>query len=85
MGGHIAVIGVLSGKGDLNPVSILKKSIKLQGIFVGSRQMFEAMNACISANNLQPVIDKVFEFENAKEALKKMESASHFGKIVVKV
>lgn len=85
MGGHIAVIGVLSGKGDFNPISILMKAVKLQGIFVGSREMFEAMNNCIAENNLQPVVDKVFEFSQAREALKTMESASHFGKIVVKV
>ena len=44
MGGHIAVIGVLAGKGDFNPTSLLMKSVCLQGIFVGSRQMFEDMN-----------------------------------------
>ncbi len=85
MGGHVAVIGVLSGKGDFNPTSILMKAVKLQGIFVGSRQMFETMNKCISENNLKPVVDQVFEFSEAREALKTMESASHFGKIVVKV
>jgi NADPH:quinone reductase-like Zn-dependent oxidoreductase len=84
-GGHIAVIGVLSGKGEFNPVSILMKAIKLQGIFVGSREMFEAMNDCISENKIQPIVDKVFEFEEAKEALKTMKNGSHFGKIVVKV
>jgi NADPH:quinone reductase-like Zn-dependent oxidoreductase len=86
MGGHIAVIGVLSGAGDgINPVNILQKSIKMHGIFVGSRQMFEDMNRLISQHNIKPVIDKVFEFDQAREALKTMESASHFGKIVVKV
>ncbi len=86
MGGHIAVIGVLSGNGEgVNPVSILQKSIKMHGIFVGSRQMFEDMNRLISANRIKPVIDKVFEFNQVKDALRYMESGSHFGKIVVKV
>ncbi len=85
MGGHIAVIGVLANKGEFNPTSILMKAIKMQGIFVGSREMFEAMNKCISENNIKPVTGDTFEFLNAKEALKTMESASHFGKIVVKV
>ena len=86
MGGHIAVIGVLSGKGGgINPVNILQKSIKMHGIFVGSRQMFEDMNRLIAQHNIQPVIDKVFVFDQAREALKTMESASHFGKIVVKI
>ena len=47
--------------------------------------MFEAMDKCISENKLKPVVDKIFEFDQAREALKTMESASHFGKIVVKI
>jgi 2-desacetyl-2-hydroxyethyl bacteriochlorophyllide A dehydrogenase len=85
MGGHIAFIGVVAGKGDFNLLQIFMKSIKLQGIFVGSRVMFEAMNECISANKLKPVVHKVFEFSEVKDALKIMENASHFGKIVVEV
>ena len=85
LGGHIAVIGVLSGKGEFNPTTILMKALKLHGIFVGSREMFEAMNNCISENNLKPIVDKTFDFDDAKEALKTMESASHFGKITVKI
>lgn len=84
MGGHIAVIGVLSQGGGVNPVSILQKSIKLQGIFVGSRQMFEDMNRLISQNHIKPVIDKVFDFSEIHDALNYMQSGSHFGKIVVK-
>lgn len=86
MGGHIAVIGVLSGNGEgVNPVSLLQKSIKMHGIYVGSRQMFEDMNRLISANHIKPIIDKVFDFSEVKDALKYMESGSHFGKIVVKI
>ncbi|MFN2390791.1 MAG: NAD(P)-dependent alcohol dehydrogenase [Pyrinomonadaceae bacterium] len=85
MGGHIAVIGVLAGKGDFDLRSILMKSVKMQGIFVGSRQMFEDMNRLICQHNLKPVIDKTFPFDEAKDALKYMESGSHFGKIVVKI
>ena len=84
IGGHIAVIGVLSGAGEINPISILMKQIRLQGIFVGSREMFEAMNRAIEANQLKPVIDEVFAFEETPAALKFMESGAHFGKIVIK-
>lgn len=84
-GGDISVIGVLSPGEGINPVSLISKSIKLQGIFVGSRHMFEDMNRLISQNNIKPVIDKTFEFGAVKEALKYMESGSHFGKIVVKI
>ena len=85
MGGHIAVIGVVAGKGEFNHIQIFMKSIKVQGIFVGSRQMFEEMNNCISENKLKPVVDQEFEFSEVKSALKTMESGSHFGKIVVKI
>jgi len=85
MGGHIAVIGILSGAGEINPVSILMKVVRLQGIFVGSREMFQAMNRLFSEHRLKPVIDKVFAFDEAREALKYMESAAHFGKIVIKI
>jgi NADPH:quinone reductase-like Zn-dependent oxidoreductase len=86
VGGHVAVIGVLAGKGEFNPTSILMKSVRLQGIYVGSRQMFEDMNRLICQHTyLKPVIDKTFAFDEAKDALKYMESASHFGKIVVKI
>ena len=85
-GGHIAVIGVLSGKGEFNPTSILMKSVRLQGIYVGSRQMFEDMNRYFgSYTHIKPVIDKTFEFSEVKDALKYMETGAHFGKIVVKI
>lgn len=86
VGGHVAVIGVLAGKGDFNPASLLMKSVRLQGIFVGSRQMFEDMNRMFcQQTNLKPVIDKTYEFGEVKDALKHMEAGAHFGKIVVKI
>lgn len=85
IGGHIAVIGVVAGKGEFSHIPIFMKAIKLQGLFVGSRRMFEEMNAFISEHKIHPVIDKVFEFDQAREALKTMEAASHFGKVVVRV
>jgi NADPH:quinone reductase-like Zn-dependent oxidoreductase len=86
MSGHISVIGVLSGvESTVGPRAILMKNVRLQGIFVGSREMFEAMNAAISLHKIKPVVDKVFSFDQAKEALQYMESGSHFGKIVIKL
>ncbi|MGI8556594.1 MAG: zinc-dependent alcohol dehydrogenase family protein [Pyrinomonadaceae bacterium] len=85
MGGHIAVIGILAAHGNFNPTPVLMKSVKMQGIFVGSRQMFEDMNRLIYQHNLKPVIDKVFGFDEVKDALKYMEAGAHFGKIVVKI
>ena len=84
-GGHVAVIGVLAGAGEFDVRSVLMKAVKMQGIFVGSRQMFEDMNRLICQHRLTPVVDKVFEFGEAREALKYMESGAHFGKIVVRI
>ena len=84
MGGGIYMIGVLTGiRGEVNTALILRKTIRVQGIYVGSRAMFEAMNRAISLNEMRPVIDRTFSFEEAPDALRHMESAAHFGKIVV--
>jgi NADPH:quinone reductase-like Zn-dependent oxidoreductase len=56
----------------------------VQGIFVGSREMFEAMNRAIALNQVHPVIDRVFGFTEVREALRYMESGSHFGKVCLK-
>jgi len=86
LGGHISLIGVLSGgDGVVNPMPVLMKNVRLQGIYVGSRRMFEEMNNAISLHKLKPVVDKVFAFDQVKEALTHMESGSHFGKIVIRL
>lgn len=81
-GGRISLIGVLTG-GEVNPIPILMKNVTVQGIFVGSRKMFEAMNRAISLSSLRPVIDRVFPFAEYPQALRHMESGAHFGKIVL--
>lgn len=81
-GGHISMIGRLTD-GAFDPTKLLMKGIRLQGIFVGSREMFERMNAAIDANKVSPIIDKGFKVEEITDALKTMESGSHFGKIVL--
>ena len=84
MGGRISLIGVLSGAGQVNPIPILMKNVCVQGIYVGSRAMFEAMNRAISLHRVKPVVDRVFPFEQVREALRHMESGAHFGKIVIR-
>jgi NADPH:quinone reductase-like Zn-dependent oxidoreductase len=64
---------------------ILHKQLRVQGIYVGSRAMFEAMNKAIENARLRPVVDRVFEFDEAREAFVYMRTASHFGKIVIRV
>jgi NADPH:quinone reductase-like Zn-dependent oxidoreductase len=85
IGGHVALIGVLAGGGEVNPLPILMRHIRVQGIHVGSREMFEAMNRAIELHQLQPVIDKVFAFEQTPAALRHLESGAHFGKIVIRI
>ncbi len=86
MGGTVSVIGALGGGGnEVSPVPVLMKTIRMQGVFVGSREMFEAMNRAVAAHRLQPVVDRVFPFEEAREAMHYMESGAHFGKVVIGV
>jgi len=75
---------VLMG-GQMDPTSIMRKSITLQGIYVGPRDMFERMNAALVQNKIHPVIDASVEFKDAKEAYRMMEKAGHIGKIVVTI
>ena len=84
IGGTISLIGVLTG-GTINPTTVMRKSIRLQGVYVGSRRMFEDMNAALALNRVHPVIDQVFEFEDARTAYHTMRGAGHFGKLVVKI
>jgi NADPH:quinone reductase-like Zn-dependent oxidoreductase len=57
----------------------------VQGIYVGSRAMFKEMNAAIAKADLHPIVDRVFGFDQVREAFLHMESASHFGKIVIRI
>ena len=86
VGGEISLIGVLAGnEAEFNPLPIIMKSIKLQGIFVGSIAMFNRMNFAIEENKIKPVIDKVFKFENAPDAFAYMAKGNHFGKICISI
>ena len=86
VGGKISVIGGVSGGATaLNPGLIFSKRANVQGIYVGSTEMFEAMNAAIAANKIKPAIDRVFGFDEVKAALNHMAAGAHFGKIVIRV
>ena len=84
LGGAISLIGVLTGAAEVNPTPIMRKSLSVRGIYVGSREMFEDMNRAIAAHGLRPVIDRVFPFAEARAALLHMREAGHFGKIVIR-
>jgi len=83
--GAISVIGVLGGvEPAVTPTALLSNSLRVQGIYVGSRLMFERMNRAIALHNIKPVIDKTFPWTEIKGALRHMESQQHFGKICLK-
>ncbi len=84
-GGEIGMIGALTTGGDINPVTPMRKQMVLRGIYVGSRQMFEAMNRAITAHKIEPVIDRVFDFEQAADAYRHQTSQTHLGKVVIRI
>ena len=85
-GGKISMIGGLSGAAtELDPRLIMGRRANVQGISVGSTQMFEALNRALTANAIKPMIDKVFGFDEAPAAYQHMAAGAHFGKIVIRV
>lgn len=90
-GGLINCIGYLSGKEDdpsdrVNTnVLALRRNVTLKGIMNGPADRFEEMCEFYSKHEIHPVIDKVFSFDQAKEALQYLFSGGHFGKVVIKV
>jgi NADPH:quinone reductase-like Zn-dependent oxidoreductase len=85
IGGGVSLIGVLGGAGEVNHARILLKSIDVEGIYVGSREMFEAMLSAMNLHQIQPVIDRTFPFSEAKAAYQHLQSGSHFGKVVIQL
>jgi len=84
IGGHIAIIGVVAGAGEgLNPAVLIGNNARLQGLSVGSREMFEAMCRAIELHRIEPVVDKVFPWTEARAAFEAMKAGEHFGKIVL--
>lgn len=86
LGGTISLIGALAGlESVVNPLPVLLKAVRLQGISVGPRDGFEQMLRAIAQHSLRPVVDRVFVFEQAREALHYLESGKHFGKVVIRI
>jgi NADPH:quinone reductase-like Zn-dependent oxidoreductase len=86
MGGSVAVIGGVSGfGGEVNPATLLASAKRMVGVYVGSRTMLEKVMRFADTCGIQPVVDRVFTFDQAKEAYRYMESGSHFGKVVIAV
>lgn len=85
-GGQISLIGVLSGNvTDFNIIPVIMRGIRIQGILVGHRNGFEAMNRAIELHQIRPTVDRVFPLEDIRGAFEHMAAGRHFGKIVVKI
>ena len=78
------MVGVLS-LGTIDPLPILTGGVIVRGIMVGSGEMFDAMNRAIGSAAIRPVIDRVFDFEEAAQAYTTLQSAQHVGKIVIRI
>jgi len=82
VGGHIALIGVLTGRGGAVPTAALMvKQARLQGLIVGSRREQTDMVRAIDATGFKPVIDRSFGLGKIAEAFRHQASGGHFGKI----
>lgn len=81
-GGTLAMIGILSGNAMTVPLgAIITRQVRLQGVTVGHRDGFEAMCRAIDLHRLQPVVDRVFAFDELKEAMAHLKSGAQFGKV----
>jgi NADPH:quinone reductase-like Zn-dependent oxidoreductase len=86
IGGVVAQIGVLTQSADNIEIPLLlHKQVNLRGIYVGSRADFEEMNRAIALHRLKPMVDQTFSFERMPDALRRMQSGAHFGKLVVQL
>lgn len=85
-GGHIALVGVLTGRGGEIPSGMItRKRLRVQGVQVGSRRDHLDMVAAIDATGIRPVIDRRFPMADLAEALRVQESGAHFGKIAIDI
>jgi len=84
VGGHISLIGVLTGRqGDVPTSVLMAKQARLQGLIVGSRRQQQDFVTALEQTGIRPVIDRRFPLERLADAFRHQESASHFGKVVV--
>ncbi|HZF14414.1 MAG TPA: NAD(P)-dependent alcohol dehydrogenase [Steroidobacteraceae bacterium] len=85
-GGNLALIGGLGGfGGDIPSFALMGRNASAFGIYVGSVENFEAMNAFIEKHKMKPVIDRTFDYQDAKGAFDLMRSGDFVGKIVIRI
>ena len=82
VGGTVAFVGLLNGMtAEVDLVTFMGKSSRVEAVDVGSREMFETMNKAIAFHAMRPVVDRVFGFSELREALNYLREARHFGKV----
>jgi NADPH:quinone reductase-like Zn-dependent oxidoreductase len=85
-GGHMSLLGILAGtQGPINTYAIFQKNIRIRGVYVGSAAMFVRLVRALERSNVDPVIDRVFAFDETRAAYEHLASGAHFGKVVVRV
>jgi NADPH:quinone reductase-like Zn-dependent oxidoreductase len=85
-GGTMSILGVLTGvQGPVNTYAIFHKNLRVHGVYVGSVAMFDDLVRALETTGIEPVIDAVFPFEEARAAYEHLDSGAHFGKVVVTI
>ena len=85
-GGHMSLLGILAGtQGPINTYAIFHKNLHIRGVYVGSVAMFERLVRALEHSSIEPVIDHVFPFDDARAAYEHLASGAHFGKVVIKL
>ena len=84
-GGTLSIIGILDGAGGSFALTrVLMNAVRMQGVLVGSRGMFERLCRAIDVNEVRPAVDdRPFGFEELPAALERMKAGAHFGKITL--
>jgi NADPH:quinone reductase-like Zn-dependent oxidoreductase len=85
-GGTMSILGILTGtQGPVDTRAIFYKNIRVHGVYVGSVTMFEDLVRALERSRLEPIIDQVFPFAEARAAYERLASGKHFGKVVIRV
>ncbi len=85
-GGRMSLLGILAGtQGPINTYAIFHKNIHIHGVYVGSVAMFERLVRALEHSTTDPVIDRVFAFEDTRRAYEYLASGAHFGKVVIRL
>ena len=85
-GGTMSLLGILAGtQGPIDTYAVFHRNLRVHGVYVGSVAMFEDLLRALDGSKLEPVIDRVFGFAEARAAYERLQSGAHFGKVVIRV